>query len=80
MHGLVGRDGPEGVEVDIDGQEPEDEGQRRQFGFETDGHQDNESSPNHVLQDLCNKEHGEVGIGRFAEDLSKFQGCPLRRT
>lgn len=29
VHGLVGRDGPESVEVDIDSQEPHDEGQCR---------------------------------------------------
>lgn len=29
VHGLVGGDGPESVEVDVDCQEPHDEGQRR---------------------------------------------------
>lgn len=28
VHGLVGGDGPEGVEVDVDDQEPQDQGQR----------------------------------------------------
>lgn len=49
MHGLVGGDGPEGVEVDVDDQEPQDEGQGRQFGFETDGNQYDEDSSHHVL-------------------------------
>lgn len=49
VHGFVGGDGPESVEVDVDSQKPHDEGQRSQLGFEADGHQDNEGSPNHVL-------------------------------
>lgn len=61
VHGLVGGDGPESVEVDIDNQEPQDEGQRCKFGFETDGHQDDEGSPNHVLQDLWDNAHVKVG-------------------
>lgn len=52
VHGLVGGDGPEGVEVDVDGQKPNDEGQSRQLGFEADGNQDDEGGSNHVLQDL----------------------------
>lgn len=55
VHGLVGGDGPESVEVDVDGQEPDDEGQRRQLGFEADGHQDDEGGPHHVLQNLQRK-------------------------
>lgn len=52
MHGLVGRDGPESVEVDVDGQQPHYEGQRCKLGFEADGHQDDEGSSHHVLQNL----------------------------
>lgn len=40
VHGLVGGDGPESVEVHVDGKEPHYEGQGRQLGFEADGHQD----------------------------------------
>lgn len=52
VHGLVGGDGPEGVKVDVDDQEPQDQGQRCQLGFETDGDQDDEGGPDQVLQDL----------------------------
>lgn len=52
VHGLVGRDGPEGVKVEVDNQEPQDQGQRRQLGFETDGDQNDEGGPDQVLQDL----------------------------
>ena len=52
VHGLVGGDGPEGIEVDVDSQKPNDEGQRREFSFEADGHQDDEGGSHHVLQDL----------------------------
>lgn len=63
VHGLVGRDGPEGVEIDVNGQQPEDKGQRRQFGFETNGYQDDEDRPDHVLQDLRQKDRGEASFG-----------------
>lgn len=52
VHGLVGRDGPEGVEVDVDDHEPQDQGQRCKFGFEADGDQDDEGGPHQVLEDL----------------------------
>lgn len=52
VHGLVGGDGPEGVKVDIDNQEPQDQGQRCQLGFETDGDQKDKYNPHQVLQDL----------------------------
>lgn len=52
VHGLVGGDGPEGVKVDVDDQEPQHQGQRRQLGFETDGDQNDEGRPHQVLQDL----------------------------
>lgn len=52
VHGLVGGDGPEGVEVDIDNQEPQDQGQRCQLGFEPNGDENDEGCSNEVLQDL----------------------------
>lgn len=52
VHGLVGGNGPEGVEVDVDDQEPQDQGQCCQLGFETDGDQNDEGGPDQVLQDL----------------------------
>lgn len=52
VHGLVGGDGPEGVKVDVDNQEPQDQGQRSQLGFETNGDQNDEGGPDQVLQDL----------------------------
>lgn len=52
VHGFVGGDGPEGVEVNVDCQKPHDQSQRSQLGFKADCHQDDEGSSHHVLQDL----------------------------
>lgn len=71
MHGLVGRDGPEGVEVDVDDQEPQDEGQGRQLGFESDGDQDDEDGSHHVLQDLQHDGRGEARCGVDSDHLFK---------
>lgn len=59
MHGLVGGDGPERVEVYVDNQEPQDQGQCCQLGFETDGNQNDEGSPDQVLEDLRGKQQDE---------------------
>lgn len=59
VHGLVGGDGPERVEVDVDNQEPQDQGQRCKFGFETDGNQNDEGSPDQVLEDLWGQRQEE---------------------
>lgn len=58
VHGLVGGDGPERVEVYVDNQEPQDQGQCCQLGFETDGNQNDEGSPDQVLEDLRGKTAG----------------------
>lgn len=55
MHGFVSGYRPEGVEVDVDGQEPHHERESRQFGFEADGHEDDEGHAHHVLKNLDDK-------------------------
>lgn len=52
MHGLVGGYGPESVEVHVDGQKPNDQGEGSQLGLETNSHEDNESCTHQILQDL----------------------------
>ncbi len=56
MHGFVGRHRPEGVEVDVDGQEPQHQRQRGQLGLQAHGHQDHERRAHHVLQHLTHRE------------------------
>ena len=64
VHGLVGGHGPEGVEVDVDGEEPNHEGEGGQLGLESDRHQDDEGRAHHVLQNLIGRRSGGTDKGR----------------
>lgn len=66
VHGFVGRHCPESVEVDVDGQKPHHQRERRQFGLESDGHQDDESRSHHVLKNLGNKNRIELQLVAFS--------------
>lgn len=55
VHGLVGWDGPEGIEVDVDAKEPDDQSQGSQLSLEANCHQDNQGCAHNVLQNLQGK-------------------------
>lgn len=55
MHGPVVRNGPEGIEVDVDDKEPDYQSECSQLRLEPDGHQDHQSRAHQVLQDLQDK-------------------------
>lgn len=75
MHGLVGRHCPEGVEVDVDGHEPNHQGESRQLGLEADGHQNDERRTHHVLQDL--QEEMEDGSRVTIQEWNSHVYCML---
>lgn len=52
VHGLVGGDRPEGVEVEVDAEEPDHQGQGGQLGLEAHGHQDDQGRAHDILEDL----------------------------
>lgn len=52
VHGFVGRDGPEGVEGEVDAEQPGHQRQSGQLGLEAHRHQHNEGGANQVLQHL----------------------------
>lgn len=52
VHGFVGRDAPEGVEGEVDAEQPDHQSQSGQLGFEAHRHQHNEGGAHQVLQDL----------------------------
>lgn len=63
VHGLVGRDGPEGVEGDVDAQQPGHQRQSRQLGLEAHRHQHDEGRAHQVLQQLRGgRAHAEVRL------------------
>lgn len=49
MHGLVSWNGPEGIEVDVDDEEPDDQSKGSQLRLEPNGHQDDQSCAHQVL-------------------------------
>lgn len=57
VHGLVGWDGPEGIEVDVDAKQPDDESQGSQLSLEANCHQNNQGRAHYVLQNLQGKTH-----------------------
>lgn len=65
VHGLVGWDGPESIEVDVDAKEPDDKSQGSQLGLEANCHQDDQSCAHDVLQDLQERERKRTTIHRL---------------
>ena len=51
-HGLVGRDGPPGVEVEVENVEPGDQDQGGELGFVSNRNEDHQEGANKVLNNL----------------------------
>ncbi len=70
MHGFVGRHRPEGVEVDVDGQEPQHQRQSGQLRLQAHGHQDHERRSHHVLQDLTHRKQSYIQLSKIRTSAS----------
>lgn len=52
VHGFVWGDGPEGVEGEVDAEQPDHQSESRQLRLKAHGHQDDQRCAHQVLQDL----------------------------